>query len=129
MNRLMQQLINDDQDRERASRIRMDQTKRKIAYRVRNGMIFVIDTRSVEDGDEPIVWTTEADLRGASHQNHTYNNGRIDFPRNLHGLELAAILDLIDHWAAGYEAFLQIGHFGHQQVRGEKNHGFPKDVC
>lgn len=111
MNRLMQQVTQEDQIRGRASRIRVDRASRKIAYKAPNGMVFYIDTRPVEEGGEPIVRTPEAELYSASHKTHTLGNGRACLASSLRGWDLTRILLQCDSWARGYEIYQETQRF------------------
>lgn len=111
MNRLMAQTKDPDQIRGRESRIRVDHSKKKIAYKAPNGMAFYIDTRPIEEGGEPIVNTAEAELYSAAHKTHTLGDGRVCLALSLRGWDLTRILFQCDSWARGYEIYKKTQHF------------------
>ena len=110
-NRLMKEVFDPEEIKGRESRIRIDRARRKIAYKAPNGMIFFIDTRPIEEGGEPIVWTKEAVLYDASHKTHTLSEGRVCLADSLRGWPLSKILFQCDSWARAQEIFLETGYF------------------
>jgi len=111
MNYLMKQAFEKDQIRGRESRIRVDRSKKKIAYKAPNGMCFFIETKGVESGGEPKVRTPEAEIYSASHKTHTLGRGRVCLAESLRGWELTRILFQCDSWARGYEIYKKTGRF------------------
>lgn len=111
MNRLMQQAFDPSQIRGRDSRIRIDRANKKIAYKAPNEMVFFIDTRPVEEGGEPKVHTSTAELYGPGHKTHTLGDGRVCLAESLRGWDLTRILFQCDSWARGYEIYEKTGRF------------------
>lgn len=111
MNRLIRQAFEPDQIRGREERVRVNRDKKKIAYKAPNGMVFFIDTRPVEEGGEPKVYTDEAELYGPAHKTHTLGEGRVCLAESLRGWDLTRILFQCDSWARGYEIYQRTGLF------------------
>ncbi|RME44507.1 MAG: hypothetical protein D6795_17845 [Deltaproteobacteria bacterium] len=110
-NPLMEQVFDDEQIAGRRRRIRINRAARKIAYKAPNGMIFFIDTRPVEEGGEPEIWTDQGDLYTPRVKKHIVGRQRVCLAASLRGWELSRILFQCDSWARAQEIFLETGYF------------------
>jgi len=111
MNYLMKQLEDPEQIRGREDRLRVKYDAEKIAYKAPNGMVFVIDTSPINEGGEAVVTTKEAEGYPASHETHTFGDGRICLAESIRGWELTQILFQCDSWARGLELYEETGIF------------------